>query len=339
MDVQDSAAADQAARLAAAFRLALQSAAPHVGATAPNPAVGCVLLDRAGHVLVSAGHPGAGQPHSEVMAIEMARAAGLIGNIHSCIVTLEPCNHHGRTGPCSAAILATPAREIWFAQPDPNPIASGGAGHLRAAGLTVQPWSALHHFDTKRLVAEAARLLAPFATRVRLGRPFVTVKQALDAQGDMIPPPGEKTFTGPVALTLAHSLRRRADAILTGSGTVLADRPLFTVRHVPDIPGKCRVLCILDRRGRVGSDYLDQARLSGFRPVIARDLAESLGLLANLGCNEVLVEAGPLLTASVRAAGLWDEWVLIEKGPPGAQDRVTVQCRAEDGSVETKEKN
>lgn len=321
--------ADQkAARIAAGFRLALDAARAHEGATAPNPAVGCVLLDRAGEVLIAAGHPGAGQPHAEAQAIAQARAAGIADRIHTVLVTLEPCNHHGRTGPCSEAILTTPAQEVWFAMPDPNPIASGGAARLAAAGLSVRPLAALDHPDRDALQAEAARLLAPFATRVTQGRPFVTVKQALDAQGSMIPPKGRKTFTGPQALTLAHSLRRRADAILTGSGTILADRPELTVRHVPDIPGKRRILSILDRRGRVDAAYLAEAEARGFRPVIAIDLVAALKDLAAQGCNEVLVEAGPVITEAVRDLGLWDEWVRIDKGQgPDGSDRITITSR------------
>ena len=322
---------DRAAVIAAAFAQAIAFARLHEGATAPNPAVGCVLLDAAGAVLIVAGHPGAGEPHAEARAIAMAREAGVADRIHTVIVTLEPCDHHGRTGPCTAAILTTPAREVWYALPDPNPVASGGAASLSRAGLRVMPLAQLPNPDTPNLLAGATRLLAPFATRVRLGRPFVTVKQAVDTAGSMIPPPGQKTFTGSEALTVAHRLRRRADAVLTGSGTVLADRPEFTVRHVPDIPGKSRILCILDRRGRVDADYLAQATQRGFRPLIATELANALHQLAEAGCNEVLVEAGPAVTEAVRAAGLWDEWVLIEKATPGQKDRITITDRSSTG--------
>lgn len=321
-------AGQRAQQIAAGFRVALDAARAHEGATAPNPAVGCVLLDAEGQVLIAAGHPRAGQPHAEASAIAQARAEGIADRIHTVLVTLEPCNHHGRTGPCSEAILTTPAQEVWYAMPDPNPVASGGAARLASAGLTVQPLAALDHPDRDALQAEAARLLAPFATRVTQGRPFVTVKQALDADGSMIPPKGRKTFTGPQALTLAHRLRRRADAILTGSGTIVADRPELTVRHVPDIPGKRRILCILDRRGRVDAAYLAEAEARGFRPLIATDLATALANLAEQGCNEVLVEAGPAITDAVRQLGLWDEWVRIDKGqgPEGA-DRITITSR------------
>jgi diaminohydroxyphosphoribosylaminopyrimidine deaminase/5-amino-6-(5-phosphoribosylamino)uracil reductase len=317
----------QTVTLVAAFRHALTLAAEHEGATAPNPTVGCVLLDADGATLMAAAHPGAGQPHAEARAIQMARAAGLADRIATVVVTLEPCNHQGRTGPCTAAILTTPARQVWYAVADPNSLAAGGADHLRRAGLQVGTLADLDHPDRDTLLAQARRLLAPFASRVQRGRPFVTVKQAMDATGSMIPPAGQKTFTGPEALTLAHTLRRRADAILTGSGTVLADRPEFTVRRIPDIPGKSRILCILDRRGRVDAAYLEQSRQRGFRPRIATDLTTALHDLAADGCNEVLVEAGPQITEAIRTAGLWDEWVLIEKALPGQTDRITVTQR------------
>lgn len=315
----------RAAQIGAAFRLAVAEALIHEGATAPNPAVGCVLLDAQGQVLVAAGHARAGAPHAEAAALAQARALGLADRIHTAVVTLEPCNHHGRTGPCAEALIKAGVAEVWMALPDPNPQASGGAGRLGAAGVAVHGLAELDHPDRDGLMQDAGRLLAPFATRIRRGRPFVTVKQALDPQGSMIPPPGHKTFTSPAALTLAHQLRRRADAILTGSGTVLADRPEFTVRHVPDIPGKSRALVILDRRGRVDPAYLEAARARGFRPRLAQDLAQALADLAREGCNEVLVEAGPAVTEAVRAAGLWDEWVTIRKGAnPDGSDRITL---------------
>ena len=99
------------------------------------------------------------------------------------------------------------------------------------------------------------------------------------------------------------------------------------MRRVPDIPGKSRILCILDRRGRVDADYLAQATQRGFRPLIATDLATALRQLAVEGCNEVLIEAGPAVTGAIRAAGLWDEWVLIEKAMPGQKDRITITSR------------
>jgi diaminohydroxyphosphoribosylaminopyrimidine deaminase/5-amino-6-(5-phosphoribosylamino)uracil reductase len=289
-----------------AMTLAVQAARAHEGATAPNPAVGCVVLDAAGAVLAVGAHARAGQPHAEAAALAQVDPA----RVHTVVVTLEPCNHQGRTGPCAGAILQTAARRVVYAVADPNPQASGGAVRLAAAGLTVVR---LDH-------PGATRLAAPFVTRVTKSRPFITVKQAL-RDGSMIPPPGHKTFTDQDSLRLAHELRRRADAVLTGSGTVLADDPAFTVRHVPDHPGKTRALAILDRRGRIPAAYLTAAQARGFAAFIATDLDQALATLAAQGCNEVLIEAGPQICATLQARGLWDEWVRIEAGTP---DRITV---------------
>ena len=289
-----------------AMTLAVKAALAHEGATAPNPAVGCVVLDAAGAVLAVGAHARAGQPHAEVMALSQVDPA----LVHTVVVTLEPCNHQGRTGPCAGAILQTAARRVVYAVADPNPQASGGAQRLAAAGLEV---TRLDH-------AGAKRLAAPFVTRVTKNRPFITVKQALK-DGSMIPPAGQKTFTGADALRLAHELRRRADAVLTGSGTVLADSPEFTVRHVADHPGKTRALAILDRRGRIPSAYLDEAKARGFAPFIVHDLDQALATLAAQGCNEVLIEAGPQICATLETRGLWDEWIRIEAGTP---DRITI---------------
>lgn len=308
-------------QIARGFALALAEARLFEGATAPNPAVGCVLLDAAGQVLAVAAHYGL--PHAEARAIAQARDAGVAGRIDTVLVTLEPCHHVGRTGPCSAAILATPARALWYGVADPNPQAAGGAAHLRAAGLTVRSLAELQHPQALALQAQAVRLAAPFVMRVTQARPFVTVKQALNAAGDMIPPVGQKTFTGPAALRLAHELRRRADAIVTGSGTILADAPEFTVRHVADFAGKSRILCILDRRGRVDLAYQTAARARGFRVMIAQDMSAALRDLAGLGCNEVLVEAGPSLLAAVQDMGCWDEWVTIAQ----PNDHISIRNR------------
>ena len=311
--------------IADAFARAIAVASDYAGATVPNPPVGCVLLDASGAILAVEAHRKAGDLHAEVRAIAACRTAGTIDRIHCIVVTLEPCNHHGRTPPCADAILATPAREVWIAETDPNPrVEGGGAARLTAAGLSVHFLSDLDHPDASRLTADADRLIAPFVKWVTTGLPFVTVKQALDEAGSMIPPKGRKTFTSETSLTLAHRLRRRADAILTGSGTILADTPEFTVRRVPDHPDKSRVLAILDRRGRVPPGYLTEAAQRGLRPMLFADIGEALSRLGAKGVHEVLVEAGPTLTGAILAAGLWDEHVVIMKGDGSLPDRVTI---------------
>ncbi len=303
--------------LLAAFGRALQAAREFEGATAPNPPVGCVILDADGNELAMAAHQKAGEPHAEALAIQKCRDAGTVNLIHTLVVTLEPCNHHGRTPPCTKAILTTPAKHIWIGAQDPNPhVQGGGAAVLRAAGLNVEFW------PDPEFVAQAQRLIAPFAKLKATGLPWVTVKQALDVNGSMIPPVGHKTFTSHSSLVLAHHIRKRADAIITGSGTVLADAPHFNVRHIPDFEGKRRKLVVLDRRRRVSQDYITAATARGFEVFISDSVPAALQMLGDAGVMEVLVEAGPTLTQDILTTGQWDEHVLIEQASP--HDRITI---------------
>ena len=309
-----------------AFASALLAAREFEGATAPNPPVGCVVLSREGRVLAVAAHQAAGQPHAEALALEMCRAQGTTSQIHTLIVTLEPCNHHGRTPPCSDAILTTPAREIWIGAADPNShVKGGGAAHLKAAGLAVHMWDELPDPAARGFADRATRLIAPFAKRVTTGLPWVTVKQALNSQGNMRPEPGQKTFTSPQSLDLAHQLRKRADAILTGSGTVLADWPLLNVRRVPDFPGKRRKLVLMDRRHRIPDSYISDATQRGFDVMQPNSFEEAFAELGKLGLNEVLVEAGPEIADNILASSLWDELVLIKQSKsPDQGDEITI---------------
>ena len=309
-----------------AFARALDLARAHEGATAPNPPVGCVLLDATGQELATGAHRRAGMPHAEADAIVQVRAAGLAEKVESVVVTLEPCNHHGRTPPCADAIRTTGARQVWIACRDPNPqVTGGGAERLRAAGLKVYFLSDLHHSSALSLFADAERLLAPFWKHSLTGMPFITIKQAISSSGSMVPEDGRKTFTSPTSLDLAHRLRRRADAILTGSGTILADNPLFTVRLVPDHKDKQRMLVILDRRRRVSDTYLHAARQRGFAVHLADDVHHAMEMIGAVGGTEVLVEAGPNLTAHMLTTGLWDEHVRIEQAAnTDGTDRATI---------------
>ncbi len=313
---------------------AIEAAAAYRGATAPNPTVGCCLLDAEGNVLALEAHRRAGTAHAEAAAIAACRSAGTADRIRTVVVTLEPCDHHGRTPPCTEAILSTPARAVVIGARDLNPaVVGGGAARLARAGLDVRMVADLPGAGAAALGQACRDLVAPFAKHAATGRPFVTVKQALDPSGSMIPPPGAKTFTSEAALRYAHALRRRADAILTGSGTVLADDPRFDVRRVPDHPDRRRGLAILDRRGRVPGPYLAGAAGRGLDAFVAGDLAGALDMLGAAGALEVLVEAGPAVTDSVAEAGLWDEWVVIRKG--GGADADRAEIRGRDGRVHT----
>ncbi len=295
------------------FRAAIGEAVCHVGATAPNPPVGCVILDSAGAILAAAAHHRAGEPHAEALALRLCRERRLLDQAATAIVTLEPCNHTGRTPPCTEAILASPISTVWIGSADPNPrVAGGGAARLRAAGLSVhclEPDSEAGH--------DCAALIAPFARATRDGRPWITVKQALDAAGGMVPPAGARTFTGPEALLLAHRLRRACDAIITGVGTIVADNPLFTVRHVADHPHRRRILAVPDRGGGVSDAYRLDAEARGLSLRTAPDLRALIASLSQEGVLWALVEAGPRLLRAIQRDDLWDDWLTIRQDKAG----------------------
>lgn len=322
-------AAPPAWTIARAFRAALAAAEAYAGATAPNPPVACAALDVSGEILACEAHRAAGSAHAEAAAIDACWTKGVLDRVHTLVVTLEPCNHQGRTAPCAHAILQTPARAIWIGADDPNPrVAGGGAVRLRGAGLEVARWRDLDHAGAEPLAEAAERLIGPFRTWCAHGRPWLTLKQALTRDGGMVAPGGRGTFTAQDSLVLAHRLRRRADAIITGSGCVLADDPAFTVRHVPDHPNKVRALAILDRRRRVPSAYVDQARARGFDVLVRDDVDALLAELAERGAHEALVEAGPTLHQAFLDKGLWDERVVIRQAAgAAAPDQVEIHDR------------
>lgn len=310
-----------------AFWAALEQARRFEGATAPNPPVGAVAIDLSGQILSLQAHERAGQAHAEAKVIVDLRDRGLLEHVHTLFVTLEPCNHQGRTPPCTNAILGSGIRRVIYGTRDPNPqVAGQGAERLKQAGVEVLE-------ARGELSLACQKLIRPFAYWARTGRPWVVVKTAqrmsgLPLQTSMIPLPGTKTFTSLTSLKLAHELRRRADAILTGSGTVLADRPEFTVRHVPDHAivasgAKKRRLVVLDRGHRVPGDWISESEARGFEVWIREDLEEALKELGKAGVLEVLVEAGPELSSFILQNSLWNEHVLITAGNP---DTVEILC-------------
>lgn len=289
-----------------AIKLAVSVAMDFRGATSPNPPVGAVALDKEGRVLSVKAHEKAGTGHAEAKVLEECREKGLLNVIDTLVITLEPCNHHGRTPPCTESILRAfkegSLRKVLFGTTDPNPkVAGNGAARLRAAGLEVHN---LRDVDSEKLI-EA------FSCWIKTGRPFVTLKMAFDKSGSMIPPVGQKTFSSPAALTFAHELRRQSDAILTGSGTILADLPEFTVRHLKDHLNKARWLAVLDRRGRVPISWISEREKVGFKYYRGVSVEETLQFLGEQGVLEVLVEAGPEVSGFFLDKNLWNRKAVI----------------------------
>ncbi len=321
------------ATLTARFRELIAKTAESVGSTAPNPAVGAAALDENGQVLSLQLHSGAGTPHAEALVIADLRHRGLLTQTRVLLVTLEPCNHTGRTPPCTQAILDAGIPVVFFAAKDPNPrVAGGGAQFLNSHGVRAEL------FSDAATNEPAGKLIRAFSHWSRTGRPWVTVKQALRTEGSMLPDAGAKTFTSQDSLVLAHELRKRADAVLTGSGTVLADFPEFTVRHVSDHPVRTgpggapvrKEIAVLDRRERVKSkapEWIRSREAAGFHVAIYRGIPEALAILGARGVLEVLVEAGPLLTDAVRSTGLWNEWITIQTFSDGRPDEVRTEIK------------
>ena len=270
-----------------------------------------------------AAHRRAGTAHAEARALARLREAGLLERAATLLVTLEPCNHHGRTGPCTEAILESPVRDVWIGVTDPNPrVAGHGAERLRAAGCRVRMLDAVPDRAALALARDCAALIAPFRRWAESGQPWITVKQALDAGGGMIPPAGATTFTQFSSLLLAHRLRRATDAVVTGTGTVLDDRPALTVRHLPDHPDRVpRLLMIVGRPDRVPADYLRAAAARALDVRLVADPAAVPVLLGEAGVLWAMVEAGPRLLRSLREAGLWHDWLTITHVGDAVSDR------------------
>lgn len=290
------------------------------GTTAPNPAVGCVLL-RDGAVVGEGATAPAGGPHAEVVAL---RAAGDRAVGATAVTTLEPCAHTGRTGPCTAALVDAGVAAVRYLVPDPNPVAAGGGAVLRAAGVDAGP------LDAPDLAAWAVEDLRGFLTLVATGRPHVLLKLAQDRDGGTVPSPGGY-LTGTAARRRVHALRAEVDAVLVGGATVRADDPRLDVRDVPHDAGRQPRPVVLT----AGADLPPTARLLGRRPLVvvgpgaepARcaalvaagaevvrvdggpegpDPAAALAALPAHGVLTVLAEPGPRLAARLLAADLVD---------------------------------
>ncbi len=219
---------------------ALELARAHLGETSPNPTVGAVLV-KEGRIIAEGYHKAAGQPHAEIVALQQAGADARGATLY---VTLEPCNHYGRTPPCSLAIIEAGVQRVFYATPDPNPAAQGGAQRLAAAGIQV------HRGPGE---AEAREINRFFFHHAHTGQPYVIAKFAASLDGKIATRTGDSRWiTGPEARQRGHDLRAQVDAILVGAGTVMADDPRLTARR-PDgtLATRQPLRVALDSSGRI----------------------------------------------------------------------------------------
>ena len=311
------------------MRAALALARRGLGTVWPNPAVGCLIADRGRVVGRGWTQPG-GRPHGETEALgragEAARGA-------TAYVSLEPCCHWGRTPPCTDALIAAGIGRVVIALEDPDPrVAGEGVRRLGAAGL---------HVDIGLCRAEAAEINAGFFCRLRNGRPLVTLKLATSLDGRIATGRGESQWiTGPPARERAHALRAAHDAIMVGTGTVLADDPQLTCR-LPGLAHRSPVRVVIDRQLRspprmslisdartvptwvLTSPSADAARRDAFLsagvtviefgpgPDGNGSLAAALAALGERGITRLLVEGGGHLAAAFARAGLIDRLVWV----------------------------
>jgi diaminohydroxyphosphoribosylaminopyrimidine deaminase/5-amino-6-(5-phosphoribosylamino)uracil reductase len=302
--------ADERAEDGAMLR-AIDLAAFGLGRTSPNPVVGCVILDESGRTVGEGFHAYPGGPHAEVVALAQAgeRARG-----GTAVVTLEPCDHTGRTGPCTQALINAGVRRAVVAVNDPNPDAAGGVATLRAAGLEVLT-------GVRAEQAEATNVAWLVATRRAAAgdpRPYLIWKAAATLDGRSAAADGtSRWITSAESRGDVHRLRGTVDAIVAGVGTVLADDPQLTVRAEEPSPQPLRV--VVDSRGRTprtarvheagAATWVATASEVGADPAGRVDLAALGAALYARGCRRVLLEGGPTLAGAYLRAGLVDEIV------------------------------
>ena len=265
----------------------------------PNPRVGCVLLSDDGSVVAEGFHRGAGTAHAEVDALQRA---GDAARGTTAVVTLEPCNHTGRTGPCAQALIAAGVRRVVIAQPDPNPVAAGGAATLRAAGIDV---------EAGVLVDEARAVNRVWTFAMDHQRPFVTWKFATTLDGRSAAADGTSRWvSGRAARLDTHRLRALCDTMLVGTNTVAVDDPRLTVRDADDQPLAHQPLRVVMGERDLASDrriFDEQGESLHLR---TRDPRAALDELLAKDRQHVFLEGGARLAAAFLKAGLIDEIVV-----------------------------
>lgn len=305
----------------AVYERALEVGRTAAGRSGPNPPVGCVIV-RDGRIVGEGATSPVGGPHAEVIALE---AAGPAARGAVAVVTLEPCAHHGRTPPCTDALVSAGVAEVHVLQRDPDPTARGGAGHLRAAGIGV-----LDVADVMPALADrAAHDLRGFLARVAHGRPHVHLKLAQDARGRTTAADG-RYLTGEAARRRVHALRAEVDAVLVGGATLRQDDPGLDVRHVPtraqprpvvlstsaDLPDGSRALrpgAIVVTGPTAAAGRVERLRARGVDVAVVPsaddgglDLAAALATLLERRVLTVLAEPGPRLVRALVGQGLVD---------------------------------
>lgn len=300
----------------AAMHRALALAVTVRGRTSPNPPVGAVILDTDGRLAGEGATAPVGGPHAEITAL---RAAGPAARGGTAVVTLEPCAHTGRTGPCTEALLAAGVAAVVYAVDDPNPVAAGGADDLRAAGVRV--------VAGVQAQQAAAGALRPWLHAVHTGRPFVTWKFAASLDGrSAAADHTSRWITSAASRADVHAIRASVDAILVGSGTVLVDDPHLTVRNGAELAAVQPLRVVLDRRHRIPDDarVLDTAAGTVVLDTAAPRFA--LKALQDLGVRHVLLEGGPTLAGAFLEARCVDEVIaylaplLLGAGPAALGD-------------------
>jgi len=269
-----------------------------------NPQVGAVVLSPGGEILAEGWHRGAGTPHAEVDALSKLGPDGARGA--TAVVSLEPCNHTGRTGPCAEALIAAGIARVVYAVDDPGVHSSGGAERLRAAGVDV---------EAGVLAEDGLALLDSWLAVQRLGRPRVTLKWAQSLDGRAAADDGTSQWiTGADARADVHRRRSDADAILVGTGTLLADDPALTARRPDGSLFETQPRPVVIGTRAVPQEAQVRRHPRPFMQDEGDDLPDLLERLRELGAQRVFVEGGPTLASTFLREGLVDE-ILVYLAP------------------------